>query len=319
MADVLTIIIPTFNRCDLLGECLASLEAQSGVLIKVLVVDDASEEDIEGFVQGQFAGVSVLRRPFNGGFAAAVNSGLATVDTSHVMLLNNDMTLEPDCIETMMRTMQERDLDMIAPLVLWKEDTETVYSAGDRVGINGRPESYGFREPRGSFQIPDEVFGVSAGCAIYRAELFEKVGLLDENFVAYFEDVDWCFRARLMGYTAGVESKAVARHVGSASQEGATWWRTRQCYRNHVLLVMKNFPLRLFMRHIIAIKLEGWHQSRRVISTVRAEYGLWRGIGEWIKTTGEWIALLPRVCVQRWKIQRSRTITVDELERILSR
>lgn len=319
MAEVLTIIIPTFNHCDLLGECLASLETQSGAAIKVLVVDDASEEDVEGYVNEQFAGVEVFRRAVNGGFAAAVNSGLQKVDTSHVMLLNNDMTLEPDCIETLMRAMNERKLDMIAPLVVWKDDLDTVYSAGDFVRVNGRPESYGFREPRDTFVAPKEIFGVSAGAAIYRKETFDKVGLFDETFVAYFEDVDWCFRARLMGFSAGVAMDAVARHVGSASQEGATWWRSRQCFRNHAILVTKNFPFRLMMKYLVALKLESFHQSYRVVSTARTEFGLLKALGVLGAAVLEWFSLLPYAWWQHRKIQRTRTISVAEVDRMLTK
>lgn len=319
MRGALTIVIPTYNHSKLLGKCLESLETQAGVSMKVLVVDDGSEEDIAKYVADNFTGADVLTLPRNGGFAKAVNAGIAKVSTEFVMLLNNDMTLEPDCIETMMRVMNENAWDMIAPLVVWKDDPQTVYSAGDLMRTSGRPESHGFRTKRVKAKEPHEVFGVSAGAAIYRREAFDKVGLFDETFVAYFEDADWCFRARLMGLTAGVTEDAVARHVGSASQSGATWWRTRQCYRNLPLLVMKNFPLPLLLAHFFAIKLELLHQTRRVISTARAEFGLVRALGVWLKAMSEWTLLMPHVFVQRWRIQKSRTLSVQELDRLLTK
>ena len=319
MTGALTIVIPTYNHSELLGECLESLQSQSGAAIKVLVVDDGSEEDIAKYVTDNFTGADVLTLPKNDGFAKAVNVGIKAIDTEFVMLLNNDMTLEPDCIETMMRVMNEKVWDMIAPLVVWKDDPDTVYSAGDLVRVNGRPESHGFRTRRGTPENPHSVFGVSAGAALYRRDAFEKVGMFDETFVAYFEDADWCFRARLMGLTAGVTEDAVARHVGSASQSGATWWRTRQCYRNLPMLVMKNFPFVLLLRYFFPIKLELLHQTGRVISSARAEFGLVRGIGVWLKVMSEWTLLMPRVFAQRWRLQQSRTISIEELDRLLTK
>ncbi len=193
----LTIVIPTYNGIDLLRECLASLGAQSFTDFEVLIVDDGSDEDIESFAAAEFPHARVLRLSQNAGFAAAVNTGLREVKTDCVMLLNNDMTLEAECLEKLMSAIEESAAAMVAPLVLWKDYPETIYSAGDRIRRNGRPESIGFRCLRKDFEFSETVFGVSAGAAVYRKEVFERVGLLDERFVAYVEDADLSFRARL--------------------------------------------------------------------------------------------------------------------------
>jgi GT2 family glycosyltransferase len=319
MSDALTIIIPTYNRCELLDECLTSIEEQTGAAIKVLVVDDGSEEDVAAYLKEHFMGVDVIRNDENQGFAATVNIGLRAAKTDYVMLLNNDMTLESECIERMMSAMVEQEVDMVAPLVVWKDDPDTIYSAGDKIGINGRPESFGFRVPRKDFEFPDMIFGVSAGAAIYKKAVFDDVGLLDERFVAYFEDADLCFRARLAGFRAGLAKDAVARHVGSASQFGATWWRSRQCYRNFPLLVMKNMPFSLLVKHFFPIKLELLHQTLRVISSARVEFGLAKALLIWLKAMSEWTFLMPGIFVDRWRIQRSRKVSPLAIEHLLSR
>ena len=73
--------------------------------------------------------------------------------------------------------------------MLFRHEPELIYGAGDRVLSNGRPESIGFRRKASQFGFLDTVFGVSGGAALYRREVFEKVGLFDDLFVAYFEDV----------------------------------------------------------------------------------------------------------------------------------
>lgn len=318
MSDALTIVIPTYNRCDLLGECLASIGEQSGVAIKVLVVDDGSEEDVEGYLAEHFVGVRVIRNDVNRGFAATVNVGLRELDTDCVMLLNNDMTLEPECIERMMAAMAEQEVDMVAPLVVWKDNPETIYSAGDRILKNGRPESYGFRSRRIGYTFPETIFGVSAGAAIYKKDVFDTVGLFDEKFVAYFEDADWCFRARMAGFTAGLAKDAVARHVGSASQFGATWWRSRQCFRNHFLLVLKNMPLSLLLRRAVSIKVEWIHQAIMLVSSARTEFGLLRAMLILFQTVGGLVRLYPYLFVARRRIQKGRKLSVEEIDHLLS-
>ncbi len=315
----LTIVIPTYNGTGLLRECLSSLDIQTFDDFELLVVDDGSEEDIEGFAAAEFPPARVIRLPENKGFAAAVNAGLRETRTDCVMLLNNDMTLEAECIEKLMHALEEGPAAMVAPLVLWKDDPETIYSAGDRIRKNGRPESIGFRCPREGFEFSEPVFGVSAGAAVYRREVFERCGLLDERFVAYFEDADLSFRARLAGFEAACVPDAVAYHVGSASQHGKTWWRSRQCYRNHALLVLKNMPLGLMIRYAPLILRERLHQARMLLSSARAEFGLVRALFEWVRAWVEIVELLPHALGARRHRMRTRAISDADLAELLAR
>ncbi len=317
--SALTIVIPTYNGRDLLRECLASLDAQSFSDFEVLIVDDGSEEDIEAFVAAEFPNARVIRLSQNAGFAAAVNTGLRELKTECVMLLNNDMCLEAECIEKLMGALEDGPAAMVAPLVLWKDEPETIYSAGDRIRRNGRPESIGFRCPREGFEFSEPVFGVSAGAAVYRREVFEKCGLLDERFVAYFEDADLGFCARLAGFEAACVPDAVAYHVGSASQHGKTWWRSRQCYRNHALLVLKNMPLAILIRYAPLILCERLHQARMLLSSARAEFGLVRALFEWVRAWVEIVELLPHALGARWHGMRTRAISDADLAELLKR
>lgn len=315
----LTIVIPTYNGTGLLRECLSSLDIQTFDDFELLVVDDGSEEDIEGFAAAEFPPARVIRLPENKGFAAAVNAGLRETRTDCVMLLNNDMTLEAECIEKLMQAVEEGPAAMVAPLVLWKDDPETIYSAGDRIRKNGRPESIGFRCSREDFEFSEPVFGVSAGAAVYRREVFESCGPLDERFVAYFEDADLCFRARLAGFEAACVPDAVAHHVGSASQLGKTWWRSRQCYRNHALLVLKNMPLALMIRYAPLILRERLHQARMLVSAARTEFGLLRALLEWARARVEIVALVPHALGARRHRMRTPAISNADLAELLAR
>jgi GT2 family glycosyltransferase len=318
MTDTLTIIIPTYNHIDLLRDCLASLREQTYSDCEIVVVDDGSRENITAFVEAEFPDTRVLKLSSNMGFASAVNVGLREVRTPYVMLLNNDMTLEPDCIEKMMDAVGEDGADMAAPLVLFKDDPEVVCSAGDRMCKNGRPEAIGFREPLDGFEPSQEVFGVSAGAAIYKKEVFDTVGLFEERFVAYFEDADLAFRARLAGFSAVCVPEARAYHVGSASQEGKTWWRSRQCYRNHVFLVIRCMPWGLLFKYGLKFVREHFHQSNMAFTSARAEFGLVRAVAEHIMVDFSIVWHKPYMLMTRFGIQRKKKITNAELDRMLS-
>ena len=154
---------------------------------------------------------------------------------------------------------------------------------------------------------------------MYRREVFERVGLFDETFLAYFEDADLCFRARLAGFEAACVSEAVAYHVGSASQEGKTWWRSRQCFRNHALLVLKNMPLSVMLRFAPHIFWERLHQARMLVTSARAEFGLARAVLELVQASSEIFRLLPHVLRSRRVVARLRTISDRALSDLLTR
>ena len=318
MSTSISVIIPTWNQRALLAECLESLARQTLASTEIIVVDDGSTDDTCAWLTEHRSDVCLLALERKRGFAVAVNAGIRAAVGEYLVLLNNDMTIDPHFLERLAARADD-GADMVAPLILWKDEPDTVYSAGDRQCVNGRPEAIGFRKPLAAFVPPERIFGVSAGAALYRRSVFDRVGLFDERFVAYFEDSDLNFRARLAGFTTTLEPAAIAYHVGSASLGGTTWWRTRQCCRNHVLLVWKNMPLRLIARHFFAIKREQIHQVAHTFGAARCEFGAWTAAWIVVGIYWDWLRLLPRMLRSRWGIQRRRTISDGELEGTLTR
>ena len=313
-APELSVIIPTWNHSPLLRECLDSLRAQTFDGFEVLVVDDGSTEDIAR-VCTEFS-ATCLRSEQNLGFARAVNRGIAAARGNYLFLLNNDMTLAPDALAQLHATARATGAGMVAPLVCWRDQPGMIYSAGDCIRANGRPESIGFRKPLAGFAMPERIFGVSAGAGLYDRRLFDTVGYLDPRFVAYFEDADLCFRARLAGFTAALAPEARAWHVGSASIAGRTWWRAKQCCRNHALLVVKNMPTRLLLTHLPEILRERAHQWRCCFSAARADSGALWALGVVASTWLALIAALPHALHERRRIQKSRRLGNSDLVRL---
>ena len=317
MSARVSIVIPSWNRRALVVECLGSLSSQTFRDFAAIVVDDGSTDDTVEILSRDFPEMRVVRLPDNRGFAAAANAGMRAADAPLVFLLNNDMTLAPDCLERLVQRAEQSDAAMFAPLMLFRDRPDVIYSAGDGQLACGRPVSIGHGCDASGFRHPDRIFGVSAGAALYRRELLDRIGSFDERFGAYFEDSDLNFRARLAGFAAEVVRDAAAYHVGSASLEGRHVWRARQCCRNHALLVVKNMPAGLLVRHAREIIAERFHQNRRVWSVARAENGAWHALaallGTWFSTARQ----IPHALAERRRIQRMRTLDTAELAALL--
>ncbi len=309
MTARIDVVIPTWNRKDLLEECLRSLREQEFRDFHIIVVDDGSTDGTADFAAEAFPGVELIRLPRNRGFCAAVNAGIAASSAPLVLLLNNDMTLDARFLGALAEAAAHSEARLFAPLVLWQDEPVRIYGAGDRQCRNGRPESIGFREPLDGFDFAERPFGVSAGAGLYRREVFEMVGVFDERFVAYFEDSDLNFRARRAGYDAEFVRDAIAFHRGSASLGDRTWWRSRQCFRNHALLVLKNMPLPLMVKYAPRIVAERFNQMARLVSSARTQVGLLRALGVLVAAGFGIIALLPHAIASRMafrpKVRRS--------------
>ena len=317
MNPTISIVIPTWNQCDLVSECLRSLRAQSFQEMEIIVVDDGSTDETVVTLQNDFSEVHIESLSKNNGFAVATNAGIRRATGEWIFLLNNDMTLEKECLALLLQKATDDDAKMAAPLVLWRDEPDVVYSAGDLIRTNGRPESHGFRVPRSEFQAPETIFGVSAGAGLFHKTLFETVGLLDESFTAYFEDSDLCFRARLAGFNATLAVDAVAYHVGAASIAGKSWWRARQCFQNHGLLVIKNMPLALLVRYGPAFLGERLHQAARLLSSARAEKGALWACFTFVKAVAGLLRRIPHALLARLTMKRK--IMIGKLDRLLTK
>lgn len=303
----------------LLRSCLASLAAQTWRDFEIVVSDDGSTDGTADYLREHHPEVIVERSERNLGFVAAANRGIARARGEWVLLLNNDVTLATDCLECLMLAAENGNAAMLTPLVLWTEDPQLVYSAGDRIWTNGRPVSIGYQRERSNFAAIEAPFGVSGGYGLFRRDLLDKVGLLDPVFGAYFEDADLCFRARWAGFTAALVPDALAWHVGSASIQGRIWWRTRQCYRNHALLVLKNFSFSMLVRNAPALIAERRHQLLRLFQVARAEWGAARALAFVALAWMDLVVKIPRALMQRRRILNDRVLDDQAMQSLLEK
>ena len=232
------VVVPNRDGRRWLPGVVASLHAQTRAPERVLVVDDASSDDSVAWLRS--AGVAVLQRSRPGGFAAAVNDGLAAVaDCDAVALVNTDVALAPEWLARTVEVLQtEPAAGSVACKMVRMDAPAVIDDAGDALRRDGVCEQRGRGRADGPrFALAGEVWGACAGAALYRRAAVVAAGGLDERYGMYLEDVDLALRLRLAGWTCRYEP-VVAAHAGGGSGAAAGFWVAR----NTLLLVARWFP-----------------------------------------------------------------------------
>ena len=224
--------------------CLESA-TKSTVEASFIVVDNGSSDGSVEWLAANYPQVRRITFAENRGFCAAVNAGIEAAGTPYVFLLNNDTTMEPDCIERLEKALeQDVRIFSVGAKMLCMKNPELADGVGDLYSALGWAYAVGKGKPGARYQKQRDVFSNCAGAALYRSALLQRTGLFDEAHFAYLEDVDIGYRARIAGYRNIVEPAAVVYHAGSGSS-GSRYnaFKITHSSRNNVYLIYKNMPL----------------------------------------------------------------------------
>ena len=251
----LDIVIPNYNGKQFLETCLDSIFQQTFTLFQVIVVDNGSADGSVAYLHEAYPAVRVIALRENTGFSAAVNRGIAAGDSPLVFLLNNDTELAPDCLTELVRAAEQHTDAFFAPKMLSYHERSILDGAGEGYLRGGVGYRLGTMERDSAvYNEPRRVFGACGGAALYRRSLFGQVGMFDEDFFAYLEDVDLNFRANRAGFTCRYVPAARVYHIGSATTGSKiNPFTVRLSTRNNLFLLLKNYPFPLFFRFLPAI------------------------------------------------------------------
>ena len=250
------VVIPNWNGADDLRACLASLEAQQGVELEIMVVDNGSTDGSIELIRAEEVSHIPLAR--NIGFAGAVNRGVAATGSPLVLVLNADTVLESDAVASLagglesdpgLGGVQPRILSLIRGETRDREDPDVpIYSLGQRLTADGRAFEAGMGRRQGERMHEDsEIFGACGAAALLRRSLFEEMGGFDERYFAFYEDVDLNVRARIAGWSFQLVSSAVVWHVGNSAWQAGfdepSAENARLVARNRLCTQIKFLPL----------------------------------------------------------------------------
>lgn len=306
-----TVIIPSWNGRHLLGPCLESLYRQEFRDFEVIVVDNGSMDGSIGFLERRFPQVRMIGFEKNMGFSAAVNAGIRSAETPYIALLNNDTEVHPLWLKELIGALEaDPKAGSAASKVLFLSDPRTVNSAGDAFSFFGA--AYQRRlmlDDSELFNEPEYVFSACGAAALFRSEMFARVGLFDEDFFAYQEDVDLGFRAQLLGHRCLFVPKAIVYHRSHMTlAKGSTLWFYLK-ERNRRLVLIKNMPTAIFLlcSPLIAMN-ELFYFAEALV----------RGQGlAYLKALKDVAIGFPRLLRERMRIQGGRIVSIGYLLRLM--
>lgn len=241
-ARTVSVVIPTWRGASRLRDCLEMLSRQTFRDFEVLVIWNEWDENqrippLEGIE------LRVEANATNIGFAAAVNQGMGLARGIYLAVLNDDAFPEPGWLAALVEALESgADIGACASLMVFEHRPHVVQSAGiaiDRAAIAW--DRWRGRRVEDA-QVGGEVFGASAGAALYRRAMLEQLGGFDERFFAYLEDVDLAWRAGLAGWRSVYVPGAVVRHVVSATLGERSALKQWLLGRNKIWVVAKNAP-----------------------------------------------------------------------------
>lgn len=280
-----------WNRPDDTIACLDSLAQQTYPNLHALVVDNGSSDDSVTRIRAAYPNVTLLVHHENSGFARGMNLGIRAAlaqGAAFLFLLNNDTLLAPDAIERLAQR-QTPGMALLAPIIYYADEPRRVWSLGGTLNrwlLETRGNQRG-EEDRGQWPELLELDFAPACGLLVPAPIFQTVGLFDERFFMYYEDLDFCLRTRRAGWRICAVTTARMWHKVSLSSGGSDspnerYWMARSSvlyFRRHAR--PWQWPLIAFWRMGSALRTSARLARRGRWAALRAYWrGLWHGLKE---------------------------------------
>lgn len=248
-----TIIIPSLHRPDLTRRCIEFIQRQTlpNSEWEVVVVENEARSD-KILPDPLPENTTRIELPSNEGTTGSLNRAVAATSSKYLLLLNNDIELEPNYLQLLVRTLDaDPQLGFAAGKLLRATQRTHLDGAGDAMLIAGAAYRLGsMDEDRGQFDQPMLILTGCGAAVLYRREAFEQCGGLDADFFAYLDDIDLGLRAQLVGYGGMYVPQAVAYHIGSATSGSVVHPRILELVtRNQLWLLAKDYPPEVVQRH----------------------------------------------------------------------
>ncbi|TFB12214.1 glycosyltransferase family 2 protein [Candidatus Marinimicrobia bacterium MT.SAG.3] len=235
------VIILTWNGKEDTIECLNSLQKVKYDNFDITIVDNASTDGSAEIIAAEFPSVNLLKNNTNlmyaGGNNVAIKEAL-NGDAEYFLILNNDTILHEDFLEHLVKAFKsEEKVGIVAPKINYYNNRKLIWYAGGFVNIfTGNIYHRGLRkQDDGKYDLSHEVDYATGCCMLIKRELFEKIGLLDEAYYIYTEDVDFSFKAQAAGYKVVFEPRSLIWHKVSSATGGAfSFFKIKNKFRSNM-------------------------------------------------------------------------------------
>lgn len=293
-------------------KCIESLFRQTYPDFHVILIENGSHDgSAEELAKLKDPRLTYIEEPVNTGFTGGVNIGIRWAmdnDYDCVALLNNDAHAESDWLENLIDAMTRTEASVVTGLLLSADGTR-IDDAGDDYSTWGIPSLRVEGKPADQAPESGFVFGATGGATLYKTALFKEIGLFDEVFFAYNEDVDIDWRTQLAGHKIYYEKSAIAYHKHSATSKKMPGFTTTQVFKNLPVVFIKNVPFPMVVLMGIKFVFIYW---------AFVFFKLLRGEGKAaFKGVFKSVTLWPHAFRERRRIQKSRVASNAYIRSIL--
>ena len=295
------IVILNWNGKSFLEKFLPFLVKFNATYSEIIIADNASSDDSIKFLQTQYPDLRIIKNNKNGGFAKGYNDALSKVDAEYYVLLNSDIEVTENWIEPVIELMDaDKNIAACQPKIRSyhnKDKFEYAGAAGGFIDKLGYPFCRGriFQElekDKNQFNDVIEIFWATGACMFVRAEIFHKLGGLDNDFFAHMEEIDFCWRLKNSGYKIMYCPNSLIYHVGGGTLPKNNPRKTFLNFRNNFILLYKNLPsekifpvlfTRLFLDGIAGIKFLFEGHVKDFFAVIHAHFAFYFFIRKLIK------------------------------------
>lgn len=326
---LVSVIIVNWNGGDYLKKCIDSINAQTFRDFEVVLVDNGSIDNSAINLKQHYNGfVNLIRNSKNMGFCGGNNVGIRSAKGELIALLNMDATVEPDWLERLVQSAEMNpQAGMWACKVVLNSNSFRFDSAGGLMFYpDGVCRNRGWQERDiGQYEREEETLAPHGCAAMYRREMLEEIGLFDESYFAYLEDLDLGLRGQFAGWKCIYVPKAVVHHERSIALGNHSKTKAFLVERNRIWNMVKFLPPFLLMisplftinRYLLQAYAAATHQG--ISGSFGRDYSKFQMFVILMKAYSQSLLKLPHMLRERKRIQKRRRISVREIYLLISK
>ena len=244
-----SVVTPNYNGERFLKNFLESLDNDSEYIGEVIIIDNGSSDASLDYIKNNTFNfpIVLIENKENLGFAPAVNQGILKSHNELIFSINNDTEIKKGSIKALMDLITSaNDIFSVQAKMLQYSNRELIDDVGDEYNLLAWTKKTGENHHSSEYEDVRDIFSSCAGAAMYKKSILNEMGLFDDNFFAYMEDVDLAIRSRINGYRNLLCPDAIVYHIGSATS-GSRYndFKVKLAARNNVWVVYKNIPIPL--------------------------------------------------------------------------
>lgn len=285
-----TVAILNYNGEEYLETFLPAVLYSSSAPTNYAVIDNASEDGSQNYLNYWHPEVELIELSKNYGFAEGYNRGMIYIKTKYTVLLNSDVLVEANWLDPIIEMLEKDEtLAAVQPKILSLEDKtrfEYAGAAGGYIDVLGYPFCQGrimdtSEEDEGQYNQENELFWASGAAMVIRTDVFKNIGGFDRDFFAHHEEIDLCWRINRAGYTIKSCPSAIVYHLGGGTLDYDNPKKVYLNFRNNLSTIIKNsgsykllwlFPLRLILDGVAGIMFLLQGKPNNTLSIIKAHF-----------------------------------------------